>query len=171
MTLEMWIERRVAVERFQRATRLELSLVQNGRRIDFDLARVTHVVERVAFWHQANAIHGWFVRNVRQNRDDRGTYPLEREALVQLVERCDSALAQPEHAKLFLPTRDPVLCQSEIFGSSHYDRRYWAGVEYTKRACSTVLDMMAADESDRFFYVSRWNEPVVPVLHPDRGHP
>ena len=54
---------------------------------------------RLAYWRKANAIHGWFVREVQEGKDDCGDYYIEREKLEELINICET----------ILETRDPVI--------------------------------------------------------------
>lgn len=47
----------------------------------------------VYYWRKANAIHGWFVRNVQNGNDDCGTYVVSNAQLRDLLETCKRALS------------------------------------------------------------------------------
>lgn len=49
-------------------------------------------VARVGYWRKANAIHGWFVRNVQGGNDNCDEYEVSAEQLRQLRKDCQEAL-------------------------------------------------------------------------------
>lgn len=55
--------------------------------------RISEIVERVACWRKANAIHKWFVDNVQKGEDDCGEYYVSNEDLKKLLEIVDKVLA------------------------------------------------------------------------------
>lgn len=50
-------------------------------------------VATAAYWRKANAVHGWFVREVQGGTDDCGTYPVTAQQLEELRDACKAVLA------------------------------------------------------------------------------
>ena len=107
----------------------------------------------VAYWRKANAIHGWFVREVQGGRDEcqRSYVPLEK--LQELRDACSTALALIEAGevedaqKLLTPTRG-------FFFSKGGDDLEW----YTRDLEDTVaqLEPLLEEKDKTFYYQSSW---------------
>ena len=50
--------------------------------------RITYIIEEVARWRKANAIHKWFVDSVQDHQDDCKEYYVSQGQLGELVELC-----------------------------------------------------------------------------------
>ena len=48
--------------------------------------------DEIGYWRKANQIHNWFVENVQGGEDDCGTYPVSKEQLEELLEKCEYVL-------------------------------------------------------------------------------
>ena len=111
----------------------------------------------VAYWRKANAIHGWFVRELQDGKDDCDKYFVPLEKLKELVATCESVLFKrdPEHAEEELPTESGF-----FFGSTEYDDWYWENVEATIDMLSPMIQWFEGDEKRRgdwdLFYRSSW---------------
>lgn len=100
----------------------------------------------VGYWRKANAIHGWFVENVQEGRDDCNEYPVERTDLNKLRTLCKAAIANKDHGDL-----PPV--SGFFFGSNEVDDWYWGKLESTVE----ILDRVLSYPDDiRFYYQSSW---------------
>jgi hypothetical protein len=101
----------------------------------------------VGYWRKANAIHGWFVKNVQGGEDNCGRYYVSREALVELQETCIKALADRDSNVL-----DPT--DGFFFGSSEKDE-YW---ETDLRDTVTMIGKLlkTVPEGWTFYYQSSW---------------
>ncbi len=112
--------------------------------------RVSHVVEEVIYWRKANAIHGWFVTNVQDGKDDCGTYYVSKDQLKQLQSICESVLADPEQAENILPTNSGF-----FFGSIEYDTWYMRDIERTINVLKECLEVQDNGDS-AFYYHASW---------------
>jgi hypothetical protein len=101
----------------------------------------------VAYWRKANAIHGWFVKNVQGGNDDCGRYRVPRESLVELQEACLEALANRD-SKVLDPT------EGFFFGSSDKDEYWQADLRETVTIIGTLLKIVPEEWS--FYYQSSW---------------
>jgi hypothetical protein len=105
-----------------------------------------YVEVSVGYWRKANQIHGWFVDNVQEGRDDCNEYPVERRQLEELRTLCKAAIANKDHGDL-----PPV--SGFFFGSNEIDDWYWNKLEDTVE----ILDRVLSYPDDiRFYYQSSW---------------
>jgi hypothetical protein len=140
--------------------------------------RITYVVEEVAYWRKANAIHRRFVDNVQDGNDDCGKYRVSRDQLSQLRDDCRKVLAASTliDAKIINGVRYengnevPILEDGKtindagvakeilptqagfFFGSTDYDQYYYDDLVHTR----DVLDEVLAEPGDEFQYQSSW---------------
>ncbi|MGV3489503.1 MAG: hypothetical protein ACO1OC_13105, partial [Tuberibacillus sp.] len=63
------------------------------------------LITEVAYWRKANQIHGWFVRNVQDGKDDCGSYEVTRSHLTDLCRACASILNGTADPREALPTQ------------------------------------------------------------------
>src|SRR5262249_17916981 len=96
MGLDMYLTRRTYVKQWAHQKpeeRHEVTVTRGGKpRPDIQPARIKEIIEEVAYWRKANAIHAWFVKHVQSGEDDCGTYYVGREQLEQLKAECDKVL-------------------------------------------------------------------------------
>ena len=72
--------------------------VKKGRLIrrDINPDKVVFIVEEVAEWRKANAIHAWFVNNVQDGNDDCQSHWVSSEKLAELRDLCKQVLDSSE---------------------------------------------------------------------------
>jgi hypothetical protein len=85
-------------------------------------------------WRKANAIHGWFVRNVQDGEDDCGSYEVNREDLSNLRTACERVLADHDLAQELLPPAEGF-----FFGGTELDEWYFGELEETKKSLDKIL--------------------------------
>lgn len=56
----------------------------------------------LVYWRKANMIHNWFVENVQNGKDDCNEYPVTRDQIVALFERCLKAAHVIQQGKFVL---------------------------------------------------------------------
>lgn len=102
----------------------------------------------LAYWRKFNALHSWFVRNVQNNVDDCGAYPVSRAQLVELIE----LLKQAQHTQdaSLLPTQSGF-----FFGCTEYDDYYWRAVDRAIPKLTEILNTFDF-EKDELLYTSSW---------------
>ena len=111
----------------------------------------------VAYWRKANAIHGWFVREVQGGTDDCGKHFVPVQDLKRLVELCEQLLINrdPEEADESLPTESGF-----FFGGTEYDHWYWEGLQETVDQLRPLIDWFESDLGNvlvwDIFYNSSW---------------
>ena len=103
----------------------------------------------VGYWRKANAIQGWFVRNVQGGEDECKEHYVTREQLIALQEACQDVLANPSKALEILPPT-----QGFFFGGYEIDEYYWHYLKETEALIGTLLKKV--DEKWEFLYRSSW---------------
>ena len=107
-----------------------------------------HVDVTCAYWRKANQIHGWFVKNVQQGKDDCGEYYVSKDKLKELLDLVNTALN----------TKDPNLLPPTagfFFGGYDIDEYYWADLKDTKKQLERVLALSDLSKLS-FYYNSSW---------------
>jgi len=112
--------------------------------------RAQEIEFRVAYWRKANAIHGWFVRNVQDNVDDCQTAYVKREQLQELLNTCLIVLSDHTKAEGLLSTVGGF-----FFGSTEYDDWYFNDLKATVKQLERALNDPALEKMD-FYYHSSW---------------
>lgn len=110
-----------------------------GHRMTFD---------QIGYWRKSNCIHKWFVELFQQNNDDcRFSYPLYKEDLQALKDRCEDVLLEPERAEELLPTQEGF-----FFGDTGYNENYTYDLKETIEICDWCLN----SDYKSFYYCSSW---------------
>lgn len=143
-----------------------------------DSSKIDSIIEEVAYWRKANAIHNWFVQNVQDGEDDCKQYYVSNEQLKELLDLCDKVLT----ASKLIPgkivndytykngVKKPIIEKSKIikdstiaqkllptqssffFGGTEYDEYYYKDIENTKKMLTKALEHNNGD----FYYQSSW---------------
>lgn len=113
-----------------------------------NIEEVTSISCQCLYWRKANAIHGWFVREVQNGNDDCGTYEVSREKLKELRAACVEVLADHSKAEELLPPQEGF-----FFGGTEPDKYYFSDLKETIEGIDKVL---ALDDGWDFFYQSSW---------------
>lgn len=108
------------------------------------------VTFRVAYWRKANAIHAWFVKNCQDGEDDCREAWVSREQLQELIELCETVLADMSKAEQLLPAQSGF-----FFGGTDYDEWYKQDLTYTVQRLSKILSDPALTKMD-LYYQSSW---------------
>ncbi len=110
---------------------------------------VETITIQVGYWRKANAIHGWFVKNVQNGEDECNPHSVERSELEELRELCVQVLANPESAADLLPRAEGF-----FFGAAEYDNYYFDDLRETVEIIDQVLVLPYPQWS--FKYQSSW---------------
>lgn len=121
--------------------------------------------EEVAYWHKANAIHGWFCRKFEekygQKLENCEEFYLEKEDLINLRNDCEKVLkaskldpstkliADTKVAKEILPTTSGF-----FFGSTDYNEGYIQDLKETVEAIENILETVNFERYDIVYSVS-----------------
>ena len=152
MGLDMYLSKKTYVKRWDHMTADELftvSVKKGGKKYpSIDYKRVSYVVEEVAYWRKANAIHKWFVDNVQDGKDDCGHYYVEKDKLKELLTAINAVLGDNTKAKELLPPQGGF-----FFGNTGIDEYYVQDLQYTKE---TLEKLLAEGGEGDFEYRSSW---------------
>jgi hypothetical protein len=108
-----------------------------------------HVSFPIGYWRKANAIHGWFVRNVQNNVDDCRVAYVHQEHLIELDTVCERVLNDHNLAEELLPIE-----QGFFFGGYDYDEYYFGSLEETREILKRALAV--PEYMGDFQYQSSW---------------
>ncbi len=184
MGLDMYLEKKTYVKNWDHQgpdQRHQITVARGGKpRTDIKPERISAIVEQVAYWRKANAIHTWFVANVQGGKDDCGTYYVGADKLAALKAACDKVLANSKMRKGKVKAgyviekggKRPIIEDGEVitdaqiaetvlptasgffFGSTDYDEGYRDDLQHT----STVIGELLAEGgiSGDFYYHASW---------------
>lgn len=109
---------------------------------------VSCVIADFGYWRKANEIHKWFVDRVQDGVDECQESYVDEEMLQELLETCETVLANPDQAPELLP------CASGFFfGSVEYDEYYFNDIRET---IDIVKQCLEAGSDWEFYYRSSW---------------
>lgn len=147
--LDMWLNKRRYVKNWDHMAPEELhevTLKREGKEIKLDNPK--YIIEEAGCWRKANAIHGWFVKNIQRGVDDCKEYDVCRTDLENLLGLVQKVLKSPGQASKLLPTQEGF-----FFGSYDYDKYYFEDLKYTEDILTKAL---SDTEAHDFTYQSSW---------------
>ena len=92
------------------------------------------VVAEATYWRKANAVHGWFVKNIQDGADDCGDYPVTAQQLEELRDACKAVLAGEDEEE-----HDLVPMSGFFFGPTNDKAWYTECLEHTAEQLNRVL--------------------------------
>ena len=185
MGLDMYLEKRTYVQRWDHHSedkKFEVTVKRGGkpyRPIKMD--RVSYVIEEVAYWRKANAIHRWFVENCQGGVDECQKSYVTVEQLTELRDLCVNVLnsletvdgdvdvgtsyhadGRVEHhtrpgkvvAQKGIADRELPAQSGFFFGSTNYDEYYVADLQETVEMLTKILE--EDNTYGEFYYQSSW---------------
>lgn len=187
MGLDMYLYKRNYVQNWDHMKPEEkhvITIKKGGKEVkSINKDKIVFIVEQVATWRKANAIHAWFVNNVQDGDDDCGTYDVGVEQLERLRDLCKTVLnstqlvngiiingysyvkVDGELVKVPNNEQGKILQDDSVakellptqegffFGGTGYDEWYWKDLEYTVEAIDEALKDI---EYGEFEYSSSW---------------
>lgn len=114
------------------------------------IAPVVFVRLACASWWKANAIHGWFVRNVPEAENCCTESLVSREQLQELMGLCKLVISNPEKANEFISPQAGV-----CVGSTEGDEFYFATLRDTVNQLERILTNPQFNGCE--FYYSSWS--------------
>lgn len=116
--------------------------------------RVSEIIEDIAYWRKANAIHQWFVTHCQDGVDDCREVFVPIEQVRELVKTCAYIVGIAERqcvdwhkiAAELLPVQSGC-----FFGTTAYDDDYLDTLRATVERLTPFLD-----EDDGFYYRASW---------------
>ena len=182
MGLDMYLTKRIYVGANYEHRKItgQISILQDGKPIEINFNKVNYIVESVAYWRKANAIHRWFVENVQDGEDDCRDYYVSVDKLKELVDTCKQVLSQSNAIDgtvtngytyvdgKQVPITEPgkTIANPEVaekllptisgffFGSTGYDQYYLQDLQDTVDQIEPYLQN--PDLHDEFWYHSSW---------------
>lgn len=188
MGLDMYLTKHTYVQQWDsqpKDKRYSVTIKRGGKTItSVKPERVTYVIEEVAYWRKANAIHRWFVDNIADGADDCRDIEVSRENLQTLLDLVTTVLASSTLVPAKIKngyritsdgTEDPIMEDGQViadprvamellptqsgffFGSTDYDQYYIEDLQHTRDALTEILnDTEAEDQSHHFVYRASW---------------
>lgn len=159
MGLDMYLTKRSYVKNWDHMKpeeRHEVSVFRNGVAVThIKPERVSYIIEEVAYWRKANAIHDWFVKNCQGGIDECQETYVSRGNLEDLLGVVTAILDTPKgkkRDKLAAETLPPTA--GFFFGSTDIDEWYYEDLEFTKTQLTEILAEPV--EGGEFYYRSSW---------------
>lgn len=164
MGLDMYLSRRVFIgNEYRDNKKMELVRLTGsdvsswGEPHGIKDERISYITEGVGYWRKANAIHGWFVRNVQGGKDECQESPVTREQLQELLDLCKNIIDGAKSVSGIcseLATRElPPQC-GFFFGSTNMDDGYFEDLKHTISILEPILAMK--EDAGEYFYHSSW---------------
>jgi hypothetical protein len=154
MGLDMYLEKKTYVKQWDHIAAENQFAVTVGRGgkpyAAIKSERVSYVIEEVAYWRKANAIHKWFVDNCGEGKDECQPIYVSAEHMKALLEVVSGLLKtkDAEEAALILPPTNGF-----FFGSTEINEYYWSDLEYTKEILEAEI---AAEATGDYYYNASW---------------
>lgn len=119
--------------------------------------RVKYVVEEVAYWRKANAIHKWFVDTLADGVDECQEIRVGRENLRELLDLCFQVKENRGKPPMLQTSPEDLLptAQGFFFGSTEYDDFYYEDIDLTIEQLQAVLREDPEDYS-YYYYQASW---------------
>ena len=111
---------------------LDMYLERKKRNIE---ANAEDTWEEVMYWRKANQIREWFVNNLLDGVENCKRTPVYLDDLEELVETCETVLADHSKASELLPTSSGF-----FFGSTEYDEWYFDDLRETVEGLKRVIE-------------------------------
>jgi hypothetical protein len=161
MGLDMHLSKKTYVKQWDHQSpekKYEVVVTRGGTPVDgIKASRVTYIEEEVGYWRKSNQIHKWFVDNVQGGDDNCGTYMVEIDDLMNLLDLCKQVKADPSKAEELLPPQSGF-----FFGGTEIDEYYFQDIDHTIEILEGVLSEKVFDKNGRefypadFYYSSSW---------------
>ena len=140
------------------------------------------IMDQVAYWRKANAIHEWFVNHVQDGEDDCDYHDeVTKEILEELLDTCEEVLNASELVSGQIVNgyryengkeipcmedgeyiKDPSVAKELLpttsgfcFGGTDYDQWYYEDIQYTANKIREILETTDF-EKEMIYYVSSW---------------
>lgn len=183
MGLDMYLTKRIFIGANYEHRKItgQISILQDGKPIEINFNKVNYIIESVAYWRKANAIHRWFVENVQNGEDDCVDYYVSADKLKTLVDICKQVLIESnvvdgtvtneytyiDEKKVPITEQGKTIANPEVaekllpttsgffFGSTGYDQYYLQDLQDTIDQLEPCLQNPNLTH-DEFYYHSSW---------------
>jgi hypothetical protein len=155
MGLDMYLSKKIYVgNKYRNDNKLvKVIIPQDQTEVIFpikkiDNKKISYIIEEIAYWRKANAIHKWFVKNIGEGVDDCKPLYVTEENLKELLNIINKILDNHGLAAELLPTQSGF-----FFGSTEYNDDYFEDLKYTKEVLEeTLKDSNGVD----YYYKASW---------------
>jgi len=134
MGLDMYLQAELYISEFDEENKALVESIKQTAPRGLNGFTPKNLSFEIAYWRKANAIHGWFVRNVQDGVDECQTSYVPLEKLEELKENCEKVLADMSKAPELLPSTSGF-----FFGSYDYDEWYISDLENTVEKLDKIL--------------------------------
>jgi hypothetical protein len=143
------------------------------KRTDIDPKRISHIVEEVAYWRKFNALHGWFVNECADGKDDCKEMYVSTETLQEITDilkQVKNVIDKSEKTTKVLQDWDgkdyevsTYQCEDEVmellpptqgffFGDGEIDDWYRKNVDSTIE----IFEGLLQDDNGDYYYEASW---------------
>ncbi len=136
-------------EKQQKQFKSVARLIKGSKFVIEDDLQFAEVKLQVGYWRKANQIHNYFVDKCAGGKDECQDIYVDRDALKDLMLRCQTVLKDRSQAKDLLPTQSGF-----FFGSTDYDEYYYQDLEHTIEILNKILK--ESPEDWEFEYRASW---------------
>jgi hypothetical protein len=144
MGLDMYLEAECYISEYDEQNNELIKAIEQTAPLGLAEFKPKSITFELAYWRKANAIHGWFVKNVQGGKDDCQSSYVTQEQLKELKETCEKVLENIELAPELLPTTSGF-----FFGAYEYDEWYERDLNKTVN----ILDKILAQPLARKWYI------------------
>jgi hypothetical protein len=124
---------------------------------------LAYVEYPIGYWRKANAIHGWFVRNLAGDVDNCDPIDVSPDDLASLRDACLAILhlrtTDPDAARILAEDTLPP-APGFFFGTYDYDAYYYESLQYTSDLLTTIIAQVNDEASPlygaSFQYEASW---------------
>ena len=138
MGLDMYFTRKTYVKHWDHNgdKNFKISVRREGKAVPaVKPKRISYIEEELMYWRKANAIHGWFVGNCADGKDDCEPVYVELEKLTELRDAIAAVLKNTDNA--FEVGLTPQ--SGFFFGSTEMDDWYIQDLKQTKKFIDRTL--------------------------------
>lgn len=161
MGLDMYIEKRIFVnENYNSDVKSKITLEVSGKKIKLK-DKVDTISSEFAYWRKANWIHGWFVRNMQNGKDDCKTYHLSKRNAKKLFKVCENiynfSTCHTKEDFIKYAEKELPPCEGFFFGGNNINdiyEEYLESIEYTMKKMKEIDNETIL--STAFYYNSSW---------------
>jgi outer membrane protein OmpA-like peptidoglycan-associated protein len=109
-----------------------------------------YILVSVGYWRKVNSVHNWFVKHVQDGVDECQKAYVSREQLAELLQACETVIADATKAEELLPPQAGF-----FFGSTDLDEYYYQDLKRTAKMLKRILTSDRLKDFD-FEYQSSW---------------
>ena len=159
MGLDMYLKKHIYIGAYyeHRTIGGSIEITKDGKPVAIDFGKVSYVIEEVAYWRKANAIHNWFVQNLAEGVANCAPIYCELDDLKRLLMTCERILDAPDESKEHLVKNLLPPCEGFFFGSTDIDEYYYEDLRHTAKVLTKIIESVSENDLDvHFEYQASW---------------